>query len=110
MPARSAYNARDRRGRARPQDDNCHDCKARIAWATAAMGHRTALDVTRVDPDERAYVLLTKPGGWRLAFEVRGAELVEECETLGLDVRTSHFDTCPTRRESRRPRERADLA
>lgn len=107
----SGYSGRDHRGRHRSPNTPCHDCKAPMAWATAAGGYRIALDAERADvAGATAWVLLERrQGDWRLAFPIASDELVEEAEALGLDVRTSHFDTCPNRLERRRPPERKDL-
>jgi len=108
----TGYAGRDGRGRPRRPNGRCNECGAPLAWATASMGHRTALDAGIVDTGqrERLYVLLERDRGrWRVCFEVNGRELAEELEGLGFDVRTCHFDTCEVRREARRPRERADI-
>jgi hypothetical protein len=110
MPPSSGYNTRDRRGRHRPADTPCRDCKAPMAWATASGGYRIALDVRRIDVERPPYLLLEEDGGdWRLAVRLADADLALEAQELGLDVRTSHFDTCPARLERMRPRERKDL-
>lgn len=83
-----------------------------MSWATAGDGRRLPLDQGIADVTDRAYVLLEAAGGWRLALEVRigdELELAGEAQEHGLDVRTSHLDTCPVRLERRRPRYRRDI-
>jgi hypothetical protein len=106
----TGYPVRDGRGAVRPTRGPCRDCKAPTVWATTGNGGRVLLDTKRLEGDFTAYVLLERPGGYRVALHVHVPDLADELAALlDLDVRTSHFDTCPVRQERRRPPERKDL-
>lgn len=92
----------------------CRDCREPIKWATTPRGARIPLDLEPVPAmvlgtaGVRPYLLIERPGDWRLAVELHDPDLAGEALAQdGLDLATSHFDTCPRRPQ---PRERADLA
>lgn len=92
----------------------CRDCRAPIAWASTPTGKRLPLDLDQLGgmalsvAGVRPYLLIERAGDWRLAVELHDLETAAETLTLeGLQLRTSHFDTCPNRVQHR---ERRDYA
>lgn len=92
----------------------CRDCREPVKWATTPRGARIPLDLDPIGAMAltvagiRPYLLIERPGDWRLAVELHDPELAGEVLMGdGLSLATSHFDTCASRPQ---PRERADLA
>lgn len=105
---------RDKRGRYHQPVQDCRSCRRRMLWVTLPSGKRMPLDLqTRDDDPAPDYLVIDRPRSvehhgdrWRLGIYLRDEELRVEAGRLGLELRTSHFDTCPGNRERRR---RADI-
>lgn len=109
----SGYPQRGHRG---PQQSiaPCRDCREPIIWTTTPNGKRLPLDHAPMGgmalsvAGVRPYLLVERPGDWRVAVELHDLQLAAEVLTIdGLAIHTSHFDSCSQRVPFR---ERKDFA
>lgn len=85
------------------REGTCRSCAARMLWATTPSGKANPLDV---EPSSEGNVLLMAPfnvrvGDSALAVTLSG-DALEWARGLGLQLRTSHFATCPDRDKHRK--------
>lgn len=102
-----------RRGRPHQPVQDCRSCGRRMLWVTMPSGKRNPLnlEVHEDDPDPTVLVI-DRPRSveryrdrWRLGVLIHDEELRAEATALGLELKTSHFDTCTANRQ----RERRDI-
>lgn len=103
---------RDSRNRVHQPVQDCRSCGRRMLWVTMPSGRRNALDLEarEGDPEPDTLVIdktkaVSSTDHWRLGVVLRDRELIDEALELGLELRTSHFATCPGKRR----RHRADI-
>lgn len=85
----------------------CGSCGATIRWAITCQRKRMPIDP---EPTRRGNVVLqpgTGPKGEDIAYVLAGERLAE-AKAAGVELRTSHFATCPQAAEwrSANPRRR----
>lgn len=100
---------RDGRNRAHVAVQPCRSCAAPMLWVVTPGGKRNPLDL---EPNtERGNVLVVEQeGDWRLGIVVHDPDVLAEVRQLfPANVHTSHFATCPSADDHRRPRPRKDL-
>lgn len=78
----------------------CSACKAWMLWAISPKGARSPIDF---QPTEEGNVLLLSPSGLGelLAVTLSGGALAR-ARNAGLQLRTSHWATCPNPEQFRR--------
>jgi hypothetical protein len=83
-----------------PREDTCQSCGAPIVWAGTLKGKRMPLD-RQPDPDEGDYLVAAakSPNGALLAIRITNlnGKAREAAKRHGVQLRTSHFGTCPDR-------------
>ena len=85
-------------------DDRCDSCSEPIEWAvTSKLGKKMPLDVGFFG-DGTIVVIGTAPGGMPLVLIVSKADLDLAREHGTIQLRRSHFATCPDAPTWRRPR------
>jgi hypothetical protein len=80
--------------------DTCSACGARMIWAVTPAGARSPIDY---EPSEQGNVLLTSPEGLGQTLAVvlsKGG--LGLARSRGMQLRTSHFVTCPDRERFKR--------
>jgi hypothetical protein len=80
--------------------DKCKACEATMIWAISPAGARSPIDYA---PSEQGNVLLLSPTGLgEVLAVVLSKDGLELARNRGLQLRTSHFVTCPNREEFKR--------
>jgi hypothetical protein len=80
--------------------DQCTACDARLIWAITPGGAKSPIDH---DPSEQGNVLLLAPTGLgEVLAVVLSARALGLARARGLELRCSHFVTCPNREEFRK--------
>jgi hypothetical protein len=77
----------------------CEACKAFMLWAISPSGARSPIDYA---PSEKGNVLLLQPTGLgELLAVVLSGQALERARARGMDLRLSHFASCPNADEFR---------
>lgn len=78
----------------------CSACGEMMLWALTPSGAKAPIEYR---PGENGNVLLLQPSGWGelLAVTLSG-EGLERARQRGMDLRLSHYATCPSAEQFRR--------
>lgn len=80
--------------------DECKACGARMIWAVSPGGAKSPIDY---EPSKDGNVLLLSPSGFgEVLAVVLTKDGLERARARGMQLRTSHFSSCPQREEFKR--------